>query len=90
MSTVPGVIEVAVVGVDDEEWGQRVAAVVHFEEGKGMELKEFREALKKELAPYKIPSLLKVVEGIERNAMGKINKKELVGKLWPKESGESK
>jgi len=30
------------------------------------------------MAAYKIPSILKVVESIERNAMGKVNKKEIV------------
>ena len=30
------------------------------------------------MAPYKIPSILKIVDGIERNAMGKVNKKEVL------------
>jgi acyl-CoA synthetase (AMP-forming)/AMP-acid ligase II len=32
---------------------------------------------------YKIPTVLKVVDGIERNAMGKVNKKVIVQKYWP-------
>lgn len=35
------------------------------------------------MAAYKVPTVLKVVSGIERNAMGKINKKILVQKHWP-------
>jgi len=38
------------------------------------------------MAAYKVPSVLKVVDGIERNAMGKINKKVLVQKYWPENS----
>lgn len=39
--------------------------------------------LKSEMAPYKIPTALKAVDGIERNAMGKVNKKTILLKYWP-------
>ena len=48
-----------------------------------MELPALRAELKKELAAYKVPSVLKPVDNIERNAMGKVNKKVLVQKYWP-------
>jgi acyl-CoA synthetase (AMP-forming)/AMP-acid ligase II len=48
-----------------------------------MELPTLRAELKNEMAPYKIPTVLKVVDGIERNAMGKVNKKVIVQKYWP-------
>lgn len=48
-----------------------------------MELPALRAELKKELAAYKVPSVLKTVDNIERNAMGKVNKKVLVQKYWP-------
>ncbi|KAF9883843.1 hypothetical protein FE257_002734 [Aspergillus nanangensis] len=76
--------EVAVVGLADEEWGQRVAAVVKQRAGTGsLELQALRAQLKQEMAPYKIPTVLKIVDGIERNAMGKVNKKTIVQKYWP-------
>ncbi|KAJ5371466.1 Malonate--CoA ligase ACSF3 [Penicillium cataractarum] len=75
--------EVAVVGLKDIEWGERVAAVVKFREGAEIELPALRAELKKELAAYKVPSVLKPVDNIERNAMGKVNKKVLVQKYWP-------
>ncbi|KAL4797972.1 hypothetical protein BDV19DRAFT_357681 [Aspergillus venezuelensis] len=76
--------EVAVVGIADEEWGQRVAAVVKQREGTAsLELQSLRAQLKQEMAPYKIPTVLKIVDGIERNAMGKVNKKTVVQKYWP-------
>ena len=83
LAHVPGVRECAVVGLEDKEWGQRVAAIVNFDTGKEVDLKTFRNFLRAELAPYKIPSVLKAVDGIERNAMGKVNKKELIRTLWP-------
>ncbi|KAA8651311.1 hypothetical protein EYZ11_002597 [Aspergillus tanneri] len=76
--------EVAVVGLADEEWGQRVAAVVKQREGtEPLGLQTLRTQLKQEMAPYKIPTVLKVVDGIERNAMGKVNKKTIIQKYWP-------
>ncbi|KAJ5159418.1 Malonate--CoA ligase ACSF3 [Penicillium canariense] len=75
--------EVAVVGLKDVEWGERVAAIVKFRAGAQMELPALRAELKKEMAAYKIPSVLKTVDTIERNAMGKVNKKLLVQKYWP-------
>ncbi|EPS45134.1 hypothetical protein H072_907 [Dactylellina haptotyla CBS 200.50] len=84
LANIPEVKEVAVVGVEDEEWGERVAAVLAMRDGyDAPELKPFRDKLRKSLAPYKIPTLLKVVKGIERNAMGKVNKKQLIKDLWP-------
>ena len=64
--------EAAVVGLDDEEWGQRVAAVVTLtNSSKELKLKDLRNMLRKNMAPYKIPTILKVVDEIPRNKMGK-------------------
>lgn len=46
---------------------------------------EMRRALKNRLANYKIPQIMKVVEHIPRNAMGKINKKQLVKQMFADE-----
>lgn len=48
-----------------------------------MELPELRAILKTEMAPYKVPTVLQVVDSIERNAMGKVNKKTIIQKYWP-------
>ena len=64
--------EAVVVGLDDEEWGQRVAAVVTLMSSTNeLKLKDLRNTLKKNMAPYKIPTILKVVDEIPRNKMGK-------------------
>ena len=77
------IAEVAVVGLDDEEWGQRVAAqiVQRPECETEMTLKELRDWCSSRMAKYKMPSELRVVSSIEKNGMGKINKKQLV-KNW--------
>ena len=84
--SLPQISECAVVGLPSEAWGHKVAAVVVLSEmgktggrnGKSWGAMDMRRALKDRLVAYKIPQDLAVVETIKRNAMGKINKKELV------------
>ena len=89
----PAIAEVAVVGVADEEWGERVAAAVVLREredesgrGGALELDELREWSKRRLAPYKAPTLLRVVDELPRNALGKITKPQVV-ELFAREPG---
>jgi malonyl-CoA/methylmalonyl-CoA synthetase len=98
MLSLPQVEECAVVGLPSEAWGQKVAAVVVLSEqgktagrgGKAWSALDMRKALKEVLANYKIPQEMKVVDTIPRNAMGKINKKQLVIQIWgqPLEGGK--
>ncbi|OAP62415.1 hypothetical protein AYL99_04618 [Fonsecaea erecta] len=86
----PEIAEAAVVGIPNEQWGQKVAAVVVLSDkgtsggrgGKPWGVMDMRRALKDKLVNYKIPQELKVVESIPRNAMGKINKKMLVKQVF--------
>ncbi|KAF2682024.1 acetyl-CoA synthetase-like protein [Lentithecium fluviatile CBS 122367] len=90
MLSLPQVAEVAVVGLDSEAWGQKVACVVVLSEtgrtggrgGRAWGAMDMRRALKDLLANYKIPQEMRVVERIPRNAMGKVNKKGLVREVW--------
>jgi malonyl-CoA/methylmalonyl-CoA synthetase len=66
--------ECAVVGVADEEWGERVAAVIVTAAEGELTLAALREWGKTRLAVYKVPSLLRVQEGLPRNVMGKVQK----------------
>lgn len=75
----PDVRECAVVGIPHEEWGQKIGAIITQKSGtKPLHLNTLREWLQKSLAPYKLPHVLLSMGEIPRNAMGKINKKELV------------
>ncbi|KAI9285113.1 long-chain-fatty-acid--CoA ligase [Umbelopsis sp. AD052] len=73
-----GIQDVAVVGVEDEEWGQKVAAVVVLNADKELDLQTMRATLKPKIAFYKVPTLLKTVDELPKNAMGKVTKKALV------------
>ena len=74
--------ECTVVGVPDVTWGQRVAAVVVPNDGYALTLHELRAWAKDHMAPYIIPTELRVVDSIPRNAMGKINKKQLLKDIF--------
>ncbi|AFT98548.1 acyl-CoA synthetase [Nocardia brasiliensis] len=67
----PEVFDALVVGVEDERWGQRVAAVVQCRGDKRPTLEELRPVLTQEIAPYKLPRSLWFVDQIKRNPAGK-------------------
>jgi malonyl-CoA/methylmalonyl-CoA synthetase len=75
-----GVAEVAVVGVPDETWGDRVVAVVVPAPGRAAMLTGdgLREWARERLATYKVPREVIVVASLPRNALGKVVKPELV------------
>jgi malonyl-CoA/methylmalonyl-CoA synthetase len=74
-----------VVGVEDEEFGQRVAAAIVLRDDvrKDLSVDQLRADLRGSLAGYKMPTLLRIVKEIRKNATGKVIKKMLVGELFP-------
>ncbi len=77
LRTHPDVADCAVVGVEDEEWGERVCAAVEAEGGAEVKLDPLQAWARERLAPYKLPRALVVVEALPRNAMGKVMKPEV-------------
>ncbi|MGH3344910.1 MAG: AMP-binding enzyme [Carbonactinosporaceae bacterium] len=69
--------EVAVVGVDDPEWGQRVTALYSVREGRSVTPDEILARCRAELASYKKPKDVRQVESFPLNSTGKIAKKAL-------------
>jgi fatty-acyl-CoA synthase len=81
----PEVDEVAVVGVPDPEWGERVTAVVVPKNGR-LEEAELKSWCKEQLAGPKVPRAFHVLppgEHLPRNPTGKVLKRELRAKLAP-------
>jgi fatty-acyl-CoA synthase len=75
----PAVGEVAVVGVPDTVFGERVCAVAVLREGASLSIRTLREWAGTQLADYKLPAELVTVSELPRNASGKVIKKQLAG-----------
>src|ERR671932_1999826 len=71
-----GVDEVAVIGVDDEDFGQRLKAYVVTKNG-GPSEDQIKAKVKSDLARYKVPREVEFLDELPRNATGKVLKKEL-------------
>jgi fatty-acyl-CoA synthase len=72
-----GVDEVAVIGVDDEKFGQRLKAYVVKKKGAKVTEESIQQAVKSNLARYKVPREVEFVKELPRNATGKVLKREL-------------
>lgn len=75
----PGVGEVAVIGVDDEKFGQRLAAYVVRRPGAELGEADLKEHVKAQLAGYKVPREVHFLDELPRNATGKVLKRALGG-----------
>ena len=67
----PAVYDAVVVGVPDERWGERVAAVVQSRPGASLSLEEMQEHARTRVAGYKVPRELHVVAEVRRQPSGK-------------------
>ncbi|MFD3588356.1 class I adenylate-forming enzyme family protein [Streptomyces sp. NPDC058683] len=74
LAAMPGVVDVAVVGVADEQWGESVTAVITITEDATISLEDVREYAAGHLARYKLPRRLTLVPAVPRNASGKLDK----------------
>lgn len=78
LDRVEGVQESAVIGIPDEDLGERVTAVVvPARPGDGLDPSVIIADLKKALAGYKVPKALHLVDELPRNTMGKVQKNRL-------------
>jgi acyl-CoA synthetase (AMP-forming)/AMP-acid ligase II len=67
----PAIYDAVVVGVPDERWGQRVAAVVQPRAGTAPELASIQDHCRTKIAGYKVPRELHVVPLMQRSPSGK-------------------
>jgi acyl-CoA synthetase (AMP-forming)/AMP-acid ligase II/uncharacterized membrane protein len=84
-----GVDEVAIIGVDDEKFGQRLKAYVVTKNG-GPSEDDIKAKVKADLARYKVPREVEFLDELPRNATGKVLKKELKERHEEQEEAGSK
>jgi acyl-coenzyme A synthetase/AMP-(fatty) acid ligase len=75
----PEVREAAVTGVDDEEYGQRLAAFVVLAEGAQVDADDVRGWVRGELSRFAVPRDVEFVTELPRNATGKVVHRDLPG-----------
>jgi fatty-acyl-CoA synthase len=73
----PALREVAVIGVPDPEWGERLVAVVALREGAAFDPVALQARARTRLSPAKVPRQWQVVVALPRNQNGKVLKTEL-------------
>uniref|UniRef100_A0A182YCA0 AMP-dependent synthetase/ligase domain-containing protein n=1 Tax=Anopheles stephensi TaxID=30069 RepID=A0A182YCA0_ANOST len=81
----PDTSDVAVLGLPDDTWGQRVVAVISLRDQQtadAFSIPKLLVWLEQKLPKQAIPKEVRIAEEIPRNAMGKINKRELVEQLY--------
>jgi malonyl-CoA/methylmalonyl-CoA synthetase len=82
LAAAPGVAEVAVFGLPDADLGERVAAaIVAADPRDPPDTEALRSACRAQLAAYKVPKRIYVVDALPRNAMGKVVRAALAGLL---------
>ena len=78
----PAVLEVAVVGVPDEKWGERPKAFVVLKPGAGVSESVLIEHVRLHIARFKAPKSIEFVDTLPRTSTGKVQKFELREKEW--------
>ncbi|CAM3973015.1 long-chain-fatty-acid--CoA ligase [Tsukamurella ocularis] len=78
----PAVGQVAVIGVPDERWGERVHAVIVAAPGASATEEELRTHTRELIAGYKVPRTVSFVEALPMSGAGKILKRDLRQQHW--------
>jgi acyl-CoA synthetase (AMP-forming)/AMP-acid ligase II len=82
IATHPKVLDVAVIGVPEKQWGEVPKAIVVVKEGQQVTEEEILEYCRERLAKFKQPKGVDFVEALPRNPTGKVERRILKDKYW--------
>lgn len=82
LSQHPDVADVAVFGIPHADMGQEIKAIIEPVDGASVDVDELLAFAGKELAPFKLPRSIDVVESLPREASGKLKKHKLRDPYW--------
>jgi acyl-CoA synthetase (AMP-forming)/AMP-acid ligase II/uncharacterized protein YndB with AHSA1/START domain len=83
LMSLPHVYDAAAIGVPDEEFGQRLAAYIVLRPGARLDPDDVRDYIHQRLARFAVPRDVFFVDGLPRNATGKVLKRLLHDDIWP-------
>lgn len=78
----PDVLEVAVIGVPDDKWGESVKAICVPRSGASLDPDSVIAWAREKIAAFKVPKSVDVIDALPRNATGKILRKDLRAPYW--------
>lgn len=78
----PAVLEVSVIGVPDEKWGETVKAVVVLKPGAEPDAANIIAWARERIAPFKVPKTVDFIDALPRNPSGKILRRVLREPYW--------
>ena len=69
--------ECAVIGLDDDKWGEIIGVALVTTDNKDLDLDEIQKWCSKDLSDYKLPRRVLILDNLPKNSMGKITKKKI-------------
>jgi long-chain acyl-CoA synthetase len=82
LSRMPGVADCAVFGIPDDEFGEKVCAIIQPHSGVALQADDVREFLERRLAKYKLPRHIEFRTELPREDSGKLFKRKLRDAFW--------
>jgi len=80
--TMPGVRDVAVFGIPDEEFGEALAAVIERDDDSSIDAEDVWAFVRDRLAGFKVPRIVEFEQALPREDSGKIFKRKLRDPYW--------